>query len=109
MFLNAYLTLLVVRPFAARFSNFEAPVMIIDVVLMVVLIGLALRSSKFWPLWLAAMQTLATLAHFAPLLPHIIPWAYGSAVAIWMYPMLVVLLVVVHRAHRKAEGQRQPS
>lgn len=103
IFLNAYLTLLVVRPYAVRFSDFETPVVMVDFALTVLLLWLSLRSNRFWPLWLAAMQALATLAHFAPFVPHIIPWSYGSAVAIWSYPMLIVLLVVTHRDHSQRE------
>ena len=100
IFINAYLTLLVVRPYLTRFSDFETPVIVVDMALTASLLWIALRSKKFWPLWLVAMQALATLAHFAPLIPHIIPWSYSSAVAIWGYPMLIVLLVVTHRDSR---------
>jgi hypothetical protein len=101
MFLNAYGTLLVVSPLATRFSNFETWVILVDAIFTAVLVWMALSSQKFWPLWLAAMQALATLAHFAPFVPHIIPWGYGSAVAIWSYPMLIVLFVVTRLTYRQ--------
>lgn len=106
MFANAYLTLLVVKPLATRFTHIELPIMLVDFGLLVLLLWLALRSNRFWPLWLAAMQFLATFAHFAPYVPHIIPWGYGSAVALWMYPMLIVVTVASHGAHeeRKRHG-----
>lgn len=103
IFLNAYLTLLVVSPYATRFSDFEMSIVIVDSALTAMLLWLSLRSNKFWPLWLAAMQALATLAHFAPLVPHIIPWGYGTAVAVWSYPMLIVLLVVIRRDYLRRE------
>lgn len=93
MFLNSYLTWIVVRPFAIRYSDFETSVIYLDSLLLALLLWIALRSNKFWPIWLTAMQALATFAHFAPYVPHIIPWGYGTAVAIWMYPMLIVLLM----------------
>lgn len=98
LFISSYLTWIVIRPFATRYSNLEIPVVSVDATLAVILLWLALRSDKFWPLWLVAMQTLATLAHFAPWVPHIIPWGYGSAVAIWGYPMLIVLFVIIRMA-----------
>lgn len=104
--LNVYLSLLVMQPFATRFRHVEVPIMIVDVALFAVLLAVSLRSEKFWPLWLTAMQGLGTLSHLAPLVPHVIPWAYGNAVAMWMYPMLILLAVATHRLHRDRQAHR---
>lgn len=105
LFISSYLTWIVIRPFATRYSNFEIPVAYVDATLAAILFWMALRSDKFWPLWLVAMQMLATMAHFAPLVPHIIPWGYGSAVAIWGYPMLIVLIVVTRNTHNERRNR----
>ena len=106
MFLNSYLTLLVVSPFATRFTHVELPIAIVVIALSLLLLWISLRSRKFWPLWLTAMQVLSTLAHFAPYVPHIIPWAYGSAVALWMYLMLIVLGFAIHRGQRERQNDK---
>lgn len=95
--LNSYLTLLVVSPVAVRFRHVELPIVVVDFALLLLLQFIALRSRKFWPLWLAAMQAVAMMAHFAPLMPHMLPAAYANASALWSYPMLTVLALAVRR------------
>jgi hypothetical protein len=97
MVINAYGTLLVVQPLATRFQHVEVSIVYVDIALILLLLWLALRTRKFWPLWLCAMQSLGTLSHFGPLVPHIIPWAYAAATALWMYPMLIVLAFAIRR------------
>ncbi len=104
--LNVYLSILAFAPFAARFRHVELPVMVLDTALIVLLLVVSLKSEKFWPLWLTAMQALGTLSHLAPLVPHMIPWGYGNAVALWMYPMLIVLGITIHRTHRDRQEHR---
>lgn len=100
----SYVTVLVLSPLAVRYQFVEMPVMVVDIVLLLVLVGISLKSEKFWPLWLTAMQGLTILSHLAPYVPHVLPWAYGNAVAIWIYPMLIVLGFAVHGHHRSRKG-----
>ncbi len=95
-----YVTVLVLSPLAVRYQFVELPVMAVDTIVLFVLVGISLKSEKFWPLWLTAMQGLTILSHLAPYVPHVLPWAYGNAVAVWIYPMLIVLAFAVHFHHR---------
>ncbi len=95
-----YVTVLVLSPLAVRYQFVELPVMAVDTIVLLVLVGISLKSEKFWPLWLTAMQGLTILSHLAPYVPHVLPWAYGNAVAVWIYPMLIVLAFAVHFHHR---------
>ncbi|KQX20040.1 MULTISPECIES: hypothetical protein [unclassified Sphingomonas] len=99
-----YSTALVASPMAMRFQGIEVPIMMVDGAFFLVLIGISLKSEKFWPLWLTAMQGLTLLSHFAPYVPHVLPWAYGNALAIWSYPMLIALAFAVHGHHRSRRG-----
>lgn len=99
-----YLTVLLLSPFAVRFQVVELPVMFVDTILLLVLVAISLTSEKFWPLWLTAMQGLTILSHLAPYVPHVLPWAYGNAVAVWIYPMLLILAIAVHRHHRETKA-----
>ena len=99
-----YATALVARPMAMRFQGVEMPIMMVDGMFFLVLFGISLKSEKFWPLWLTAMQGLTILSHLAPYVPHVLPWAYGNALAMWSYPMLVVLAFAVHYHHRSRKG-----
>jgi len=82
-------------------------VFFVDTSLLVLLLAISLRSGKFWPLWLTAMQSLVILAHLAPFVPHMIPWGYWRAVAIWSWPMLIVLAFAIRRHHNEQAGGRQ--
>nr|WP_047168207.1 hypothetical protein [Sphingomonas sp. Y57] len=99
-----YATALVARPMAMRFQGVEMPIMMVDGMFFLVLFGISLKSEKFWPLWLTAMQGLTILSHLAPYVPHVLPWAYGNALAMWSYPMLVVLAFAVHSHHHSRRG-----
>jgi len=97
-----YITVLVVSPVGMRFQHVELSIAAVDSALLILLLYIALRSEKFWPLWLVAMQGLTILSHFAPYVPHLRPWAYWRAVVVWIYPMLLVLGYAVHLHHRNS-------
>jgi hypothetical protein len=95
-----YMSLLVANPLGERFQHVEIAVAFVDCGLLVLLLYLSLQSSKYWPLWLTAMQGLTILSHFAPYVPHIVPQSYHGAIVIWIYPMLIVLALAIHEHHR---------
>lgn len=100
-FLTAtYLSVLVLGPIATRYRHVEIPVVVVDGCLFLLLLFISLRSEKFWPLWLTAMQGLTILSHLAPFVPHILPWSYYNAAVIWSYPTLIVLGFAVFQHHR---------
>lgn len=84
-----------------RFHRVEMPLAMVDFGLGCVLLLVALRSDKFWPLWLVAMQGLTVLSHFAPFVPHMIPWNYRNAVVVWSWPMQIMLGFAVYYHHRE--------
>lgn len=70
----------------------EVGVLVIDAVLLIFLVGLALVSDRFWPMWAAAFQIVGTLTHLARFVdPSIWPTAYMTAEAFWAYPVLAAL------------------
>lgn len=90
-----------------RYHRTELPILLVDLGLALALFYVTIRSDKFWPLWLTAMQSLVVLAHLSPYVPHMIPWGYWRAVAVWSWPMLIVLAFAIHRHHReKSVGPR---
>jgi hypothetical protein len=90
-----------------RFRHVELRVLLIDLAVFAVLFGVALFSRKFWPLWITAMQGVAILAHFSPLM-LIVPRAYGAAIALWSWPMMILLGVVTYRHDRARTRKRLP-
>lgn len=96
----AALTVLGAAPFATRFQHVELLILLVDAGVLCAFMILAIRSERFWPIWVAGLQTVEVLTHFARVAtPGIIPPAYGEAIALWSYPMLA-LLVIGTRRHR---------
>lgn len=100
-----YLSLLVVSSVTLRFRHMELSVFMVDGSFFVVLLCLSMTTEKYWPLWLTAMQGLTALTHFAPYVPHVIPWAYANAIAMWVYPMLATLAYATWRHHRRKRDE----
>lgn len=73
--------------------GFRAPNLataVVDVALLVALVCLAVRSTRFWPLWLAGWQLAANIAHLAKLLdPGMQATGYAVQAQIWAYPMIL--------------------
>lgn len=79
---------------AARFTSMEIGVFFVDVAAFVALLVLALRAERFWPLWVAALQLIATAAHAVKLVdPDLIRSAYAIIMGLWTY--LVLLIIVL--------------
>jgi hypothetical protein len=71
----------------------EAEVMIVDVALFVVILAIALKSDRWWPLWAAGFLGLVVLVHFAVILdPRIWGRAYFVASNIFSYLTMLALL-----------------
>lgn len=97
---SAYLTLLLSTLFRARYTHIELPILLGDVITFITLQWLALRSNKFWPLWVAAFGGVVLLSHLAPLMPGMLPATYHDAIALWGYPSLIVLALGIANHHR---------
>ena len=74
----------------------------IDAMLLVALITLAWRSTRFWPLWIAGWQLAAIVAHLAKLVdPAMMPAGYAIQAQIWAYPMLLATTAGAWRHHSR--------
>jgi hypothetical protein len=74
-----------------------------DILFLLLLMIVALRSAKFWPLPAAAFQLLATITHVAKLVdPNVNRWAYFTAIIIWTYALLTALGVGVWNSWRSS-------
>ena len=76
------------------FSNIELGIFAIDLWVAVYLITLAIQSDRFWPLWASGFQIVGVSIHLLRILePSLKPISYGTAEAIWAYPVLTSLLI----------------
>lgn len=95
-------TSLVISPFENRFSGMEAGILLVDLGAFAGFTWVALRSDRFWPLWISGLQLTTSLAHFLKavnldLLPH----AYAAAARFWVYPILLILVIGTYRGHKR--------
>ena len=84
-----------------RFSSVEPALFAIDATVLALLVWIALRADRTWPVWQAALQLILVGIHLAVWLKiqeH--RWVYQIAAFAIAYPMLAVLLVGTWR-HRQ--------
>ena len=94
MIIGSVLTLVVSRLFGTSWTSVEVGIFAIDIVALVALIYLALKSDRFWPMWATAFQLLAVTIHTTMMVvPQITPWAFGTGAVFWSYPMLLALAI----------------
>ncbi|MEO7751348.1 MAG: hypothetical protein ABIS09_08515 [Sphingomicrobium sp.] len=95
-------THLVISPVHGRFAGLETAVMMVDIAVFGGFLWVALRSERFWPLWIAGLQLTTLLGHFMKVLnAELFSWAYGAALAFWGYPILLILAIGTWRGQRR--------
>jgi hypothetical protein len=95
-------TMLVISPLSHRYSGVEGRLMFVDLGVLAGFITVALRSNRFWPLWVAGLQLTTSLGHILKGIdPDLLPRAYGAALQFWSYPILAILAVGTFRANRR--------
>lgn len=96
-------TALVIGPLDERYATVENGVFLVDLATLGAFVLLALRSHRFWPLWIAGLQLTTSMAHFFKAVEiGLMPQAYATAERFWAYPILLILVVGTWRAHRSA-------
>lgn len=99
-----------ISPNPARYSSEETGVMVVDALTLLGFVVIALRSKRFWPLWVAGLQLTTTMAHFFKALHvDLLPRAYAAALVFWSYPILLILAVGTWRTHRRMLDHDQVS
>jgi hypothetical protein len=105
-------TAFVLSPWRARYSGVESGELLVDLTALSAFIFVALRSDRFWPLWIAGLQLTTSISHFLKAVEFdLLPQAYAAAAKVWSYPILVILAVGTWRAHRRrlAESRAVPA
>jgi len=95
-------TMLVISPLSHRYSGVEEGLLLVDLGVLAGFVTVALRSNRFWPLWVAGLQLTTSLGHILKGIdPELLPRAYGAALQFWSYPILVILAVGTFRTNRR--------
>lgn len=97
-------TELVLPPVRTRFEDVETRAMLVDLAVFAGFLWVALRSDRFWPLWMAGLQLTAILGHVLKTVDvHLFARAYAAALVFWAYPMLLILAIGTWRSHKRGK------
>jgi hypothetical protein len=87
-------TVFVIPPVRERYLTMDASQLAIDIVMLATFVAIALRSDRFWPLWVAGLQLTMSLSHLMKAVDsELVPRAYAAAAVLWSYPILIIILV----------------
>ena len=105
----ALLSLALVEPIRASYSGVEAGVLLVDLCVLAVFTHVALRSDRFWPLWVSGLQLTTSIGHLLKAInPDLLPLAYAAALRFWSYPILLILIIATWRSHQRRLSEFQP-
>lgn len=94
---------------ASRYSGVELGVLSIDLVTLGVFVFVALRSDRFWPLWISGLQLTTTVGHALKAIQlDLVPIAYAVSLRFWAYPILIILAVATWRSRPKLNLESVP-
>ena len=97
-------------PARFRYSGVEVGVLIVDLFTLAAFTYVALRSDRFWPLWVSGLQLTTSIGHVLKAIDeHLVPIAYAAAMRFWSYPILIILAVAVWRGQRRLQLGGSPS
>lgn len=100
-------TFALAAPVDLRYSTLEFGVLAVDLLVLGVFIHVALRSDRFWPLWVSGLQLTTSIAHLLKAVqPELLPIAYAMAGRFWSYPILLILAIGTWRTHQRARSER---
>ena len=100
--LGVIFTRLVISPVSERFESVEYQVMAVDLAVFIGFLVVALRSERFWPLWIAGLQLTTLTGHaLKGFESDLLPKAYGAALTFWAYPIIFILAVGTWRSHQR--------
>lgn len=103
-------TMLTVSPLGQRYQGIEEGIFLVDLAVLAGFVTVALRSRRFWPLWVAGLQLTTSIGHMLKgVNQDLLPQAYGAALQFWSYPILIILAVGTYRAHRRGRLERIPA
>lgn len=109
------LTVIASAPLSQRFASFDFMTFLVDVGVLAAFVTIALRSTRFWPMWVAGLQLTGTSVHLLKLIDEqLMRFVFGAALAFWSYPILLLIAVGAWRTEmverwRRQRGLPQPS
>lgn len=108
----AFVLAAVVAPFIKdhRWGGTQWSLFAVDAAYLGLLLVVAFRTTRYWPLCAAGFQLLAVLTHAASLIDRQLrPWAYVTAGVIWTYLGLAAILVGTVNRWRETRQPAMPA
>lgn len=97
-------------PASLRYSGVEVGVLAVDMLTLAAFTYVALRSDRFWPLWISGLQLTTSIAHLLKAMqPDLVPIAYATAGRFWSYPILIIVAVATWRSQQRLEREKRLS
>lgn len=88
------------------YTGIEGSIFVIDILALAAFILLALRSNRFWPLWVAGFQLTSVFSHLLKAVHwSLIPQVYAVAERFWIYPIFLAIVVGTWRSERRWLGE----
>ena len=95
-------SVVVASPVGLAYSQIETGILVVDVAAFAGFTFVALRSDRFWPLWVAGLQLTTLVAHALKAIElDLMPQAYAAAARFWVYPIFLIIVVGTFRNHRR--------
>jgi hypothetical protein len=102
-------TKFVISPIGNRYNDIETGLLLVDLAMLAIFIFIALKTDRFWPLWVAGLQLTMTMAHLLKAIElDLLPKAYAAAAIFWSYPILLILGIATWRGTRRARPVPAP-
>jgi len=106
--LATFATNIVYTP-SGSYAGVETGVLLVDLGALAAFTFLALRSDRFWPLWVAGLQLATAGAHAVKAVElDLMPQAYAAAARFWVYPIFLIIAAGTFRgARRRASSEKR--
>ena len=102
VFAGSLATFAVALVFGRNWSNTLYSVLAIDLAALLAFGFIALRSDRFWPLWVTGMQLAQLTTHMARMAdPAIVRRAYEAGQGVWSWLQILVIVLATWHLHRR--------
>ena len=92
-----------ISPVIGRYSDVEVGVLLVDFLTLAGFVAIALKTERFWPLWVAGLQLTTLVAHVLKAIQvDLLPHAYAVAGRFWVYPIFFVIVIGTWRSHQRS-------
>ena len=94
-------SLAIMIPPDVDYRTLQPLIALIDLGVLSGFVWIALKSHRFWPLWVSGFQLTALTGHFLKVVqPDMLSVAYSAALAFWSYLILLILAGATWRSRR---------